>query len=438
MSGWISESPVGTAPAPLAVALMVSLAAMNLSAANWPAWRGGDGDGLCTETNVPLRWSPTENIRWRTPLPEAGNSTPVVWNDHIFVTQNIGSRRSLMCFGRARGDLLWTAGVEVTARERSWHENPYCSPSPVTDGQRVICWFGSGGVVAYDFAGQELWRLDLGRHDHQYGYGSSPVLYGDLCFLNFGPGEHEFVVALDKHTGRELWRAVSPAPGRNDTLGTWSTPLLTTFAGRPQLVVALRDYLAALDPKTGNELWRCTGLGPQAKTSPVAGEGVVILSGDVQSAELAVKLGGEGDVTATHRLWRRFPARPRVSTGLILGRHYYGVRATGIMDCLQLDTGEVVWEERLRGPGGHGTCWSSPVLGAGRLYVMNQAGDTFVVQASPRYGILGVNSLGERANASVVISGGQVILRTHQALWCIGGPEAPRQRLALWRGYCHR
>ena len=294
MSGCNSEARVGKAPAPLAAALMVSLAAMNLSAANWPAWRGADGDGLCTETNVPLRWSPTENICWRTPLPEPGNSTPVVWNDHIFVTQNIGSRRSLMCFGRARGDLLWTAGVEVTARERSWHENPYCSPSPVTDGQRVICWFGSGGVVAYNFAGQELWRLDLGRHDHQYGYGSSPVLHGDLCFLNFGPGEREFVVAIDKYTGRELWRAVSPAPGRDDTLGTWSTPLLTTFAGRPQLVVALRDYLAALDPKTGKELWRCTGLGPQAKTSPVAGEGVVILSGDVQSAELAVKLGGGG------------------------------------------------------------------------------------------------------------------------------------------------
>jgi outer membrane protein assembly factor BamB len=390
------------------------------TAGNWPSWRGPSADGISTETNVPIRWSKTEKVRWRTALPEPGNSTPVIWGDRIFVTQNIGDQRSLLCFNREDGKELWRRGVTVSVQERTHETNPYASASPVVDGERIICWFGSAGLMAYDFDGKELWRRDLGRHDHQFGYGGSPVLHGDLCFLNFGPGEREFVVAVNKRTGEEVWRVESPTPGAGDIYGMWSTPFVARTEGREELLVGLRDYFAGLDPKTGRELWRCDGLGLQAKSSPVAGEGVAVFSGDLRSAELAVRLGGIGDVTETHRLWRKTPAKRRVGTGVIHDGHIYNVQNNGVFDCLSLKTGEVIWEERVPGTGANHAIWSSPVLVNGLLYAVNQNGDTLIVRASTRFEFVAVNPLGESSNSSVAISNGALIIRTHQALWCIG------------------
>ncbi|HVR35659.1 MAG TPA: PQQ-binding-like beta-propeller repeat protein [Methylomirabilota bacterium] len=389
-------------------------------AANWPTWRGPDADGITSEKNLPVEWSRTENVRWRVSLPEPGNSTPIVWGDQVFVTQNIGNERSLLCLDRRDGGELWRRGVTVTGQERTHETNPYCAASPVTDGERVVSWFGSGGLVAHDLSGNELWRVDLGRHDHQFGYGGSPVLHGDVCILNFGPGAREFVVAVNKRSGEEVWRVSSSTPGEDDIYGMWSTPFVARTDGRSEVVVALRDYFAGLDPQTGEELWRCDGLGIQAKSSPVAGGGVVVMSGDMRSAELAVRLGGSGNITETHRLWTRTPAKRRVGTGVIHDGHLYSVQTGGIADCVDLKTGEYVWEERLRGPSANNAVWSSPVLSDGHLYVLNQSGDTFVYRAKPAFEQVGVNSLGERSNSSVVVSDGNLFLRTHEALWCIG------------------
>lgn len=403
----------------------------SLPAADWPAWRGPNGDGICAETNLPVRWSATEGVRWRVALPEAGNSTPIVWGKRVFLTQSLAgeNRRALMCFDRQDGRLLWQAGVGVTGKERTHSTNPHASASPVTDGERVVCWFGSGGLAAYDFSGKELWRTELGRHDHSFGYGGSPVLHGDLCFLNFGPGPREFVVAVDKHTGREVWRHESTTPGANDIYGMWSTPLVITWKGQLQLLSALRDQLAGLEPRTGSVLWQATNGGIQAKTSPIAGEGVVVMSGDLKASEIAVRLGGKGDVTETHTLWRKEPPKRRIGTGVIRGGHYYGVQTAGLADCLELETGKVVWEERLRSSGANTAAWSSVMLAEDRLYLVNQAGDVFVLRASPQYELLAVNSIGERSNSSVVPADGELFLRTHQALWCIAQTRTQRR----WR-----
>jgi len=183
-----------------------------MRAANWPAWRGPHGDGVTPETALPLKWSATENVGWKTELPERGNSTPIVWNDRVFLTQAVGTRRTVVCFARADGRMLWQQGPDWKTAERSHQTNPPCSGSPVTDGERVIAWFGSAGVSCFDFDGKELWHVDLGPQDHEWGYGSSPVLHGDLCILNFGPGARSFLVALDKKSGKEAWRFDVPAP----------------------------------------------------------------------------------------------------------------------------------------------------------------------------------------------------------------------------------
>lgn len=409
---------------PLLAVCTLLLLAGPLHAANWPAWRGPTANGVTSERNLPTRWSTNENVRWRVPLPEPGNSTPIVWGNRIFLTQSIAkeNRRTLMCFDRRNGKLLWQSGVEVKDQERTHETNPFASASPVTDGERVFVWFGSGGLACYDFDGKEIWRTDLGKHDHIFGYGGSPVLHGDLCFLNFGPGEREFLVAVDKKTGKEVWRHESPIRATNDIHGTWSTPLITKWKwnSRTELISALRGQLAGHDPKTGRVLWQATNYGIQAKTSPIAGEGVVVISGDLKSAEIAVRLGGSGDVSTSHLLWRKEPPKRRVGTGVIYNGHYFGVQTPGLADCLELKTGKIVWEERLRGSGANNAVWSSPVLSGDKLYIANQAGDVFVLKAGDKFEVLATNSLGERSNASVVPSDGELFLRTHQALWCIG------------------
>ena len=176
----------------LLLAAVLSTASLTASAANWPAWRGANADGISTEKNLPVKWSKDENVRWRIPLPEAGNSTPVVWGDRIFVTQPVGDRRTLMCFNRADGKLLWQVGVATREKEPTHGTNPFCSASPVTDGERVIVSFASDGLFCYDFSGKELWkRTDLGRQIHIWGGATSPMIHKDLCFLNFGPGEND-------------------------------------------------------------------------------------------------------------------------------------------------------------------------------------------------------------------------------------------------------
>jgi len=252
-------------------------------AVNWPAWRGPNGDGVTTETNLPLTWSATENVRWKIPLPEPGNSTPIVWGDRIFFTQNEGERRALWCVNRADGKILWQAGPTWKEQERTHQTNPFCASSPVTDGERVIAWFGSAGLWCWDLDGKDLWHIDLGKQDHEWGYGSSPVLADDLCILNFGPGARSFLVGIEKKNGKEIWRFDVPPPktpegagvGQN-YIGSWSTPVLVNEAGRKQLVVALPGAVFAFDPKSGAELWHCNGLNPLAYANILAADSAIL------------------------------------------------------------------------------------------------------------------------------------------------------------------
>lgn len=410
-------------------------------AADWPAWRGADGTGVSAETNLPVKWSKTENVRWRIALPEPGNSTPIVSGGRIFITQAVGDRRTLMCFDRTDGSLLWQQGVVSKEKEPTHATNPYCSASPVTDGTHVIVSFASDGLHCYDFTGKKLWeRADLGQQIHIWGGGASPVIHGDLCFLNFGPGEVTYLLAVNKTTGQTVWKkdedteygkkkkepSLTPATAQNNSetyIGSWTTPTVMNFAGQDQLLMSWPGRLAAYDPQAGNELWTCSGLNPLVYTSPIFADGLVVTMGGFSGKAMAVRAGGNGDVTESRRVWQHPKTPQRIGSGVIASGHIYVHNDPGIAECYDLQSGELVWKERLSGQGAKGTNWSSVMLAGEHCYTINQSGDCFVFKASPKFELISVNSLDERSNSSIVPSDGELFIRTYDALWCIGNTK---------------
>jgi outer membrane protein assembly factor BamB len=404
----------------------------SVRAEDWLAWRGPLGTGVSRERNLPLRWSTNENVRWHVPLPDRGNSTPIVSRGKVFVTQAVPGtgRRLLMCFDRRNGQLLWEQGPSQSPAEPTHETNPQSSPSPVTDGERVIGWFGSAGLFCYDFAGKELWHRDLGRQTHIWGNGASPAIHGSLCFLNFGPGEPSFLLAVDKMTGKEVWRVTEPnadsgekKPGVDKPawVGSWSTPVVIHAGRRDELILTWPKRVVAFDPPTGREIWTCAGINPLVYTSPLydAESQILVAMGGFSGMSLAVKAGGSGDVTDSRRLWHHPKTKQRIGSGVIHANHIYILNDPGVAECFELQTGKLVWEERLRGPGPKSDNWSSMVLAEDRLYAINQGGDAFVLRAHPKFEVLATNSLGETCMASLAPSNGEIFIRTHKQLWCV-------------------
>ncbi len=403
----------------------------------WPAWRGdilgsGNATGAASAPGtVPTEWDKEKNVRWRIALPEPGNSTPVVWGDKVFVTQPVTAShfRGLMCFDRANGELLWKSGVTYQQEERTHRANPYCSASPATDGNIVVASYGSAGIAAYDMEGKELWRRDFGPIDHTWGNSTSPVLYNDLVIHYHGPGKGSFLTALKKDTGETVWKWDEPDwkpgkrtdgfAGRDDegVIGTFATPILIQANGRDELVMPFPMEMKAFNPQTGDVLWTCGGLNPLIYTSPVYWDGVVVSMGGYKGNSIGVNAGGSGDVTDTHRLWHLEQHNGGIGTGVVKDGYYYYQNSGGVAYCLDMNTGETLWEDRLPGAG---KSWGSFVLVGDLIYSLSQAGDTVVFEASPEeLKVVAQSDIAEETNSSLAISNGEVFLRTHQALWCI-------------------
>jgi outer membrane protein assembly factor BamB len=427
-------------------ALLVLFCCTGLTfAANWPAWRGPNGNGHSPEKDLPLTWSTKENVRWKAPLPDQGNSSPIVWGDRVFVTQAskkeswppkplVGGgglasahHRSLLCFDRKDGKLLWERTTVYKEKESTHPTNPFASASPLTDGERVIASFGSAGMVCYDVEGKELWKVDLGKLEHIWGNASSPIFHGDLCILWCGPGDRQFLLAVDKRTGKEVWRHDEPggqsgypdaeSGSKGAWLGSWCTPIIAHFDG-DEMIVAVPKKLKGFDPKTGKELWSCDGLGNLFYTSPVcSSDGIVVALSGYHGPGMAVKLGGKGDVTKTHRLWHHSKKIPqRIGSPVIIGDHVYVPGEKGPLQCFEVKTGnEVAQKGRL----GENKCWSSILAAGGRLYIPNFDGDTFVFSADPKLELLATNSLKEPVLSSIAASDGELFIRTYKHLWCI-------------------
>jgi outer membrane protein assembly factor BamB len=416
-----------------ALALLVS----TLHAENWPAWRGPLGTGICAEKNFPTKWVVNQNTKWRNtkwrvPLPERGNSSPVVWGDQIFITQAIEAQglRQLLCFDRRTGRQLWKSEVEYKVKESTHRTNPFCSASPVTDGKHVIVSHASAGLFCYDMKGKLLWSRDLGEQHHVWGNAASPLIHGDLCILNFGPGERTFLVAVSLKDGSTVWQHDEPGGSsgipkeggaRGKWVGSWTTPVLMDAKSGLQLLMCYPNRVTAFDPLKGRELWTCAGLNPLTYTSPIYGNGIVVAMGGFRGTAMGVRAGGKGDVTKTHQLWTRPREKQRIGSGVMVNGHVYILNEDGVAQCIEARKGKVVWAERLRGPGGNGKSWSSMVAAGDKLYAINQSGDAFILRAAPRYQLLAVNSLGEMTQSSMAFSNGEIFIRTYKSLWCISG-----------------
>jgi outer membrane protein assembly factor BamB len=310
-----------------------------------------------------------------------------------------------MCFQRTDGKLLWQVGVTTAEKEPTHGTNPYCSASPVTDGERVIASFASDGLFCYDFTGKELWRrTDLGRQIHIWGNGASPVIAGHLCFLNFGPGATTYLLAVDKRTGKTVWKhAEDTGYGKVTYIGSWSTPVLM----QNQLLMSWPRRLAAYDPPTGKELWTCDGLNPLCYSSPIYGDGIVVALGGFNGMALAARNG--------ERVWHHQRSPQRIGSGVVHAGHLYIHNDPGTAMCLDLKTGENIWTEPLKG----GPNWSSVMLADGHCYTITRAGTCCVFKASPQFELVASNALGEPSNSSIAPSNGDLFIRTHKALWCI-------------------
>jgi outer membrane protein assembly factor BamB len=409
--------------------VILLLATAGASADNWPCWRGPRNDGQSAERNLPAKWSAGENVLWKAPLPDVGNSTPIVWGDRIFLTQAMerGRSRGLLCFARADGKLLWQRMTEYREKERTHEDNPFCSGSPVTDGERVIACLGSAGLVCYDLDGKELWRRDLGAMRHTFGTAHSPLLYGDLVILWYGPGPGQKLLAFDRRNGKTVWEHDEPRgkfedPEHPDELaGSWATPIVVPTEQGDELVLPLPGKLKGFDPKTGKELWWCDGLGIAVYPTPVCCKGVVVAFSGCEGPALAVKPGGRGDVTKTHREWwgrRRNPQR--IGSPVVVDNRICLVTESGEPQSIEVETGTQLWESKERMLG---RTYGSMVAADGKLYATSTDGVTLVLKAGPKLEVIARNAIGEPVYASPAVADGRIYLRSHKHLWCIGSSK---------------
>ena len=406
------------------------LSALQANADNWPAWRGADGQGVCKEKNLPLKWSASENVAWKVPLPDQGNSTPVIWGDRIFLTQATekGTKRSTICVNKKDGSKLWEKTVEYKEVEPTHATNPYCSASAATDGEIVVVSHGSAGVFCYSLDGKELWNRDLGKCHHIWGNAASPVLWKDRVFLNFGPGPRTSLIAMNKKDGKEIWKVEEPGGlvgNKGETwIGSWSTPVIATINGREELVMTWPGAIKSHDPKTGEVFWSCKGLDRDKAgsrlvyTSPLVANDFVVAMSGYGGPAIAAKTVGKGDVTETHRLWRH-PGNPqRIGSGIILGEHIYMMNEPGTFQCIEAKSGKILFTERV----GSGV-WGNLVLIEDKFYVTNLEGETYILAAKPKFEEIARNHLKERTLASIAASDGRLYIRTYKHLWCISNPK---------------
>jgi outer membrane protein assembly factor BamB len=372
----------------------------------WPQWRGPSAQGHVAEAKYTDTWSPASRFQWKIAIPGRGNSSPVVWGDRLFLTtaRENGRRLSMLAFSRTDGRLLWETFIPQEGAEGVHEKNGYASATPATDGQRVYASFGRHGLVAIDMSGKIVWHRKFGVIDNYHGPAGSPVLYRDRIFLyqdqNPTASQTAFVAAFDKATGRTLWQTQ-----RTETVG-WGTPVVIDVGDRDELVVSGQRRVAAYDPDTGRELWTVRGMTFEVIPTPVVGHGLVFASSGRAGPTFAIRPGGSGDVTRTHVAWSTPKGSPFVPSGIVVGDLLYLVNdMQSILTVYEATSGTLVYQGRLGVAQREGFS-ASPVAVNGKIFVTNDEGQTFVVQAGREFKLLHVNELGARTLASPALVDG--------------------------------
>jgi len=432
----------------LAVIVGITLT-VNALAGNWPQWRGPDGSGISNEKNLPSEWSPTRNIKWKTPIDGRSHSSPIVWGNRVFLTtaiegpvvpgakavkhvvegdkeflhpDSVGADRKhtfkVIALDRETGKILWQSTAwEGTPYDNRHRKSSYAASTPATDGKLVYAFFGTEGLYAYDFKGNLAWKAQLGNLGTVgMGTGTSPILFGDLVIVQCDEenGASSFIVALDKKTGKEVWKTARKVQV------SWATPLLVKTATRTELITSGTETVISYDPATGKELWRHKGVESNAIPSPVANnEMVFLVAGFPAKIALAIRLGQNGDLTGTPNVpWKYEKGTAYVPSPIVYGDYLYLTTDRGILTCIDTKTGEVKYEGgRIPIPA---TFTASPVAFEGKILMTSEDGDTFMVKAGPKHEVLGTNSVGEPVYASPAIADGRIFIRGEKNLYCIG------------------
>lgn len=416
---------------------------------NWPQWRGPNGQGVSVEKGLPVEWSSTKNVKWKTPIAGRGHSSPIVWGKKIFLTtaldgEAIAGRKpgvthklsdgtefvhpdavgadllhtfKVVCLDQVTGKILW----ERTAYEGPVHDSrhkkaSFASSTPATDGKLVFAFFGSEGLYAYDYKGRLQWKQNLGKlGTASVGYGVSPILYDNMVIMQCDEsGGNSFIAAFDKRTGREVWRVA-----RKVDL-TWSTPVLVKTAKGTELVTAAAEAIIAYDPATGKELWRHKGLASNAVTTPVVSNDLVVLtSGYPEKIVLAIRAGGSGDVTGTPQLvWSYNKGTAYVPSPILYGDFLYLTTGNGSITCLDAKSGKMLYEGA-RVPKAT-TFTASLVAFEDMVLLTSEEGETYIIKAGPKHELLRTNALGEPVFASPAIADGKIYIRGDKNLYAIG------------------
>ncbi len=406
-------------------------APMTKASKNWHQWRGPNNDGISSETDVPIQWSQTENVRWRLPLPGEGASTPVVWDDRIFLTSAEERALVLMCIS-TEGEELWKRTVASGNRSARGDEVNSAAPSPTTDGKHVWAFLGTGDLACYDFEGNPVWHTNLEERYGKFRLGfimsMTPLLYKDKLYLQLIHSNAWLVLALDKMTGEEIWKHDRKSDATRECEHAYTSPILYRDAEREFLVVHGADYVTAHSLEDGSEIWRCGGLNPPNRynpsfrlvASPVATEGLIVVPTAKNGPVVGLDPSGTGDITNTPwQIWKLPQGTPDVPSPLIHEGLVYLCRENGDLICLDAKTGEQLYRKRTHRQRHR----SSPIYANGYIYLTARNGVVSVVKAGREFGIVATNSIDETVAASPVIANGTLYLRSYDALYAIGQKE---------------
>lgn len=431
MRQWFFRSGLGSL---FLLATAVSSAA---ATEDWPRFRGPTGQGLSQETGLPQEWSAEKGLKWKQPIPGEGWSSPILWGDRVFVT-SVSDRQTkarVLCLDRTSGKILWDQAVLDLVPLRKEQKNSYASPTPVTDGKHLVAVFGDGTIVGMDFAGTVLWKNQDVRFYSRHGLGASPVLHDGLLIMPFDgsnrvekagewpnnsedeklgwryPWDQARIVALDVRTGTNVWTA-----RRGKSRIAHITPNVIRTGDTWELLSNAGDAIQGFDPRTGELRWTVYSQGEGVTPSFAVGDGLVFTSSGFEKTTLrTVRLGGRGDVTATHVAWEQRRGTPTQSSLLYVSPLLYTITDGGIAHAYDGKTGEVVYSERV---GGNHS--ASPLYADGRIYFLSEEGETTVIKAGPKFEVIARNPIGERCQASLAVSRGNFFLRSEKHLYCIG------------------
>lgn len=415
---------------------------------NWHQWRGPEASGVAPMANPPISWNQGENIRWKAEIDGRGSSTPIIWNDRVFLLTTVDTGKAdpnlpkpedqpkrpfgitypntqydfiVICLDRESGHELWRRTAATKIPHEGHHgDNNFASASPTTDGERLYAWFGMAGMFCFDLDGTLIWKRELGAVSTRKSFAeaASPVVHGNRVIINRDNEGQSYIAVLDAESGDEVWRV------QRDEVSTWMTPLVVEHGDQVQVVTSASNKVRSYDLANGNVIWECGGQASNVTPSPVTdGSLVYCMSGYRGSSAVAISLDASGDVTGTPAVkWSLKQATPYVPSPLLYnGRLYFNQSNNAILSCVEAQNGKQVLERtRMEGLS---RIYASPVAASGRVYYVGRSGTTLVIRANGKFDLLATNPLGEPVDASPAIVGEELFLRGKRHLYCISSVE---------------